>query len=296
MYQKWLAAFHAVARAGGFTAAAKTLGVGQPTVSTHVKSLEEHFRVELFFRRGRHVELTPIGEALLTITYGLYGHEEEAVALLSAARDLGVGTLAIDAVRPADAIEILADFHSLHPRLNLEVTIASSPAILDKLLRFETDVGIVGHRPEDPRFHSLYYNQHRILVLVPARHALARRQRLSVKDLEGEDVILRARGSTTRTALDAAVESTGVTLHSVMESNSREVVASAVARGIGIGFISEPEYVPHKGIRTMRVEDAPLFTQAYVVCLAERKSRPLLKSFFTLAAARARRERPAARG
>ena len=53
MHQRSLAAFHAVARAGGFTAAAKLLNVGQPTVSTHVRALEDHFKVELFHRRGR---------------------------------------------------------------------------------------------------------------------------------------------------------------------------------------------------------------------------------------------------
>ena len=41
MYQKWLQAFHMVATTGGFTRAAEALNVGQPTVSTHVKALEE---------------------------------------------------------------------------------------------------------------------------------------------------------------------------------------------------------------------------------------------------------------
>ncbi|TFH42024.1 MAG: LysR family transcriptional regulator [Lysobacterales bacterium] len=71
MYQKWLQAFHTVATADGFTRAAQALNVGQPTISTHVKALENYFRVELFHRRGRSVKLTPTGAALLTITRGL---------------------------------------------------------------------------------------------------------------------------------------------------------------------------------------------------------------------------------
>ena len=71
MHQRSLAAFHAVARAGGFTAAAKLLNVGQPTVSTHVRALEDQFKVELFHRRGRTVELTEIGQLLMTITRGM---------------------------------------------------------------------------------------------------------------------------------------------------------------------------------------------------------------------------------
>ena len=75
MYHKWLQAFHAVAREGGFTAAARSLNLGQPTISIHVKALEQQFGVELFDRQGRTVKLTPLGRSLLKITQGLYGHE-----------------------------------------------------------------------------------------------------------------------------------------------------------------------------------------------------------------------------
>ena len=53
--------FHAVAFAGGFTAASKILHVGQPTITSQVRALEEYYGIELFFRRGRRVELTPLG-------------------------------------------------------------------------------------------------------------------------------------------------------------------------------------------------------------------------------------------
>ncbi len=68
MYEKPLKAFHAVAVEGGFTAASRALSIGQPTVSTHVHLLEETFGVELFHRRGRTIELTPVGRTLFTIT------------------------------------------------------------------------------------------------------------------------------------------------------------------------------------------------------------------------------------
>src|SRR4051812_24393983 len=105
MHQRSLAAFHAVARAGGFTAAGKLLNVGQPTISTHVRTLEDHFRVELFHRRGRMVELTEIGRLLMTITQGMFGHEEEAIVLLRAAQALELGSLKVGAIRPSDVME-----------------------------------------------------------------------------------------------------------------------------------------------------------------------------------------------
>src|SRR5262245_15846167 len=125
MYKRWLAAFHAVARSGGFTAASKVLNVVQPTVSMHVSALENHFGVELFHRRGRRVELTAIGRELLTITEGLFGHEGEAIELLRAVRARKTGSLKMASVRHLEVMEICARLLSEHPTMRLPVTSAS---------------------------------------------------------------------------------------------------------------------------------------------------------------------------
>ena len=77
-----LRAFHAVATEGGFTAAAKRLRLTQPAVTLQVKALEQHYGVELFFRRGRTVRLSAIGEQLLTLTQRINGLTDEAQELL----------------------------------------------------------------------------------------------------------------------------------------------------------------------------------------------------------------------
>ena len=69
-----------------------------------------------------------------------------------------------------------------------------------------------------------------------------------------------------------------------MEINSREANREAVLRGFGAGVISETEFAPAPSIRTLRVTDAEMFTRAYLVCLAQRRSRPLIDTFFRTAA------------
>jgi len=283
MYEKWLQAFHTVAMTGGFTRAAQVLNVGQPTISTHVKALEDSFRVELFHRRGRRVLLTPTGETLLTITRGLYGHEEEALALLRATRDLETGQLSLNAVGPFDVMEILQVFRREHPGINTRVTLGFEDGILDGLRDFETDVGVVGRAVDDPQFHCAFYNRHRVLVIVPAGHPLARRRTIRIEELQGVDMVLRPTFSTTRQAFDRALAAAGVTVHPVMEINSREANREAVLRGFGAGVISETEFAPSPGIRTLRVSNVQMYTQAFIVCLAERRDRPLIDGFFRTA-------------
>lgn len=284
MFQKWLEAFHTVAATGGFTRAAEALNVGQPTISTHVKSLEDYFRVELFHRRGRSVTLTPTGEALITITRGLYGHQEEALALLRATRDLEFGQLTLNAVGPFDVMEVLQVFRREHPRITTSVTVGFEDEILEGLRDFDYDVGVVGRQVDDPAFCCEFYNRHRVLVIVHSDHPLARRRTIRLKELKDCDMVLRPTFSTTRQTFDHALAETGINVNPVMEIDSREAAREAVMRGFGAGVVSETELAPSPSIRALRVSDADMFTQAFLVCRAERRDRPLIDAYFRTAA------------
>lgn len=286
MYARWLEAFHFVARLGSFTAAAEKLGVGQPTISTHVKSLEEHFHVELFYRDGRTVALTPIGRALLDITHGIYGHEEEAVALLHSARKHDVGSLRMAAIRPTEAIEVLTEFHSGHPNVRLHVELRATPVVFEQLTRFECDVGVVGYQSPDPRFYSIPYDRHRVVVVVNRKHPLSKRRTIKLRELQEQHMIVRAEGSSTRATFDAALKRSGVSIRPVLETDSREAVLRAVASGIGVGVITDSEFMPLEGVKAIPIDDTQMFTYAHMVCLAERKNRPLISAFMEIVAKR----------
>lgn len=283
MYHKWLQAFHAVAKEGGFTAAARSLNLGQPTISIHVKALEEQFGVELFHRHGRTVKLTSVGLSLLTITQGLYGHEEEAIQHLRAAQQLEAGELRVGAIGPFDVMELLQHFRHHHPKVNLSVNLGAKADVLSDLMAFETDVGILAEPEDDPRLHQLFYNRYEVVVIVNDDHPWAKRKRLRIRDLVDQPMVLRTEGSTTRTAFEHALEAAGVEIQPVMEINNRDAVREAVIRGLGIGVVSQSEFIPGERLRALHVTDAKMHVDAYVACLAERLNRPLIGAFFAVA-------------
>lgn len=283
MYHKWLQAFHAVAREGGFTVAARSLNLSQPTISIHVKALEEQFGVELFHRHSRMLELTPVGRSLLTITQGLYGHEDEAIKLLRSAKQLEAGELRVGAIGPYDVMELLQHFRDRHPKVNLSVNLGAKADVLSDLLEYGTDVGILGEPETDPRFHHLFYNRYEVVVIVNNNHPWARRKRLKIQELAGQPMILRTRASTTRITFERAMEDAGVEIQPVMEINSREAVREAVVRGLGIGVVSQSEFIPGERLRALRISGVRMHVDAYVACLAERLNRPLISAFFTVA-------------
>jgi aminoethylphosphonate catabolism LysR family transcriptional regulator len=283
MYHKWLQAFHAVAREGGFTAAARSLNLGQPTISIHVKALEQQFGVELFDRHGRTVKLTPLGRSLLKITQGLYGHEEEAVKLLRSAQQLEAGELRVGAIGPFDIMELLQHFRDQHPKVSLNVNLGKKADVLTDLLEFETDVGILAEPATDTRFHQLFYNRYEVLVIVNNEHPWARRKRIRIRELMDQPMVLRTKGSTTRSAFEKAIEEAGVEVQSVMEINNREAVREAVVRGLGIGVVSQSEFIPGERLRALRITDTRMQVDAHVACLVERLDRPLIGAFFAIA-------------
>jgi DNA-binding transcriptional LysR family regulator len=65
-----------------------------------------------------------------------------------------------------------------------------------------------------------------------------------------------------------------------MEIGSREALREAVVRGIGLGVVSEAEFIADPRIRTIRIEGEPLFTETYLYCLADRRTSRLITSFF----------------
>lgn len=278
-----LRSFHAVAAERGFTAASKVLNVGQPTLTSQVRALEEMFRVELFHRRGREVELTDAGEALFQITRRIIDLEGEARDVLNAFGGFHTGTLRVGAVGPFHATEMLSGFSERYPGIRLAVTVGNSREMVDKLLDYSADVAVLAHVEDSPHIFAMPYSRHKVVVFVNKTHRFARRRRIRIGELEGERMVLRERGSTTRLALEAALKKHHVTIDPVMEIGSREAVWLAVARGIGIGVVSDIEFIPHPDLHVIEVSDAEIYTTAHVNCLTERRNSRLIDAFFEVA-------------
>ncbi len=276
-------AFHGVAAEGGFTAASKVLNVGQSTLTSHVKKLEDYFDVELFHPRGRGVVLTEVGRELFQLTGKMMKMEGEAINLLQAFGGFNTGVLHVGAVGPYHATEMLSAFSELYPGIKLSVTIGNSREMVDLLLDYSVDVAVLAHVEDDPRIYAMPYSRHPVNLFVNKSHPFAKRRQIRIGELEGQRMVLREKGSTTRLAFEDTLARANISVFTVMEIGSREAVWLAVARGIGIGVVSDIEFIPHADIRMIEISDAEIFTTAHVNCLNERKESRLVSAFFRVA-------------
>jgi len=277
-YHKWIRSFHAVAKTHSFTAAAAYLKIGQPTISEQVKGLEQRFSVELFYRRGRHVELTDAGRRLYEITEGIFGQEDEAIQLLQSLHLQKTGLLRIGAVSPPIVMNLSYDLMRTHPGIEFAISINTEKETLARLYDFKIDIAILAVTEADKRLHVVPYQTYPVVAVVRDDHAWANKASVPLTSIQHEAIIMREPGSKTRELLENACRKQGVQINCVMELNSREAIMHAIAEGLGIGFVSQVEYMAIPGTKAVKLRDTPLTIDYYMCALAVRKNRPLIRS------------------
>lgn len=278
-----LRAFDATARSGSMTAAARALGLQQPTLSAHIQRLEQTHGVELFHRRGRRLELTPFGRSLLEHSRRTFSAEEDAQALLLAAQNRYAGHLVVHAIGPYNVVPILQRFTRQHPQVSLCVGVGDSRSIVARILDHQGDLGLVLHASDDPALVCVPHRRQRLVVFAPAGHALARQGRLLMADLHQQRFVIREEGSTTRRVFEAAMRSRGLVPRVALEMGSREAVREAVAQGLGLGVVAETAYLPDPRLTLLPVADSDMATHVHLVCRRERRHSPLVAAFFDIA-------------
>jgi aminoethylphosphonate catabolism LysR family transcriptional regulator len=262
------------------------LHITQPTLSGQVKELEERYGTKLFVRHGRRIELTDIGKSAFSITRLMFRHEEEVEHLLQSARALTSGELRVAADSPYIATPLLAQFQRLYPGIQISIQYGNSQQLMSWVEARRCDIAFLPNIPqEDERLFSIPLSPDRLVVFVSQDHDWAERRSVSIEELVSQRVILREKGSRTRSIFEEAIAEAGHSLRDVMEISGREGVREAVAAGFGIGIVAENELLADSRLRALPVSDAELAHAEYVVCLQEMRSLRVNDAFLEMISA-----------
>ncbi len=166
LYQ--LRTFVAVAEEGTLAKAAMRLFSSQPSVSSHIKALEDELGIPLFERSSRGMQITSDGEALLERAYSIL---KETSALNTLARDLqsspsGKLTIGVNSGSGELPLEVIAQsLHESCPKLQLEFLHSSSGYIKKGILDGDIDIGFYEGEIDSPKIISTIFRENRILVI-----------------------------------------------------------------------------------------------------------------------------------
>lgn len=278
-----LRAFHLAAKLGSMSAAAKYAGVSQPTISAHINKLEKIYGLELFFRKGRQLELTEFGLMLHEVTNRMYEAETEALSLLEQGKLSYKGTLRISAVGPYNVMPIIERFRDGHPNVHISLSFGDSSQITEQVINYRSDAGILVHAVADPRIDCIPYRKQPLVIFASTSHRLASRKNCSFSDLRNENFVLREQGSSTRRVFQDVMAEKGIEIRSNLEIGSRESLHEAVALNLGLGVVSEMAYRMDSRTVILPISDPKLYTYVHVISRRDRQASLLVSRFRSIA-------------
>jgi molybdate transport repressor ModE-like protein len=269
-----------IGRRGSMSAAARAVGIGQPTASEHVRILEGAAGQRLVERGGRGSSLTEAGEVLAL-------HASQALQVLEAGEEelarlagLESGTVHIGA-STTPGVYLLPDtlgcFRRDHPNVSVEVEIASTDEILRRLVAGRVQLALVGEAEPDRRvLVERFVGDEIVGVARPALLAL-RAGRARPRELAEQTLLVREEGSSTRRVSERALAASGIWPARTWELDSTEAIKRAAREGLGVAFLSRyavAEEVERGELEAFRATPKPIERDLLVARLARRPFSP----------------------
>lgn len=274
-----LATFHAVARLGSVSAAADEMHLTQPAVSLQIASLEESAMTPLLQRTGRGIRLTEAGELLDAYARRILELWREAGEEMATLQGVFSGTLRVGAITTAEYLlpPMLVTFANEHPQVKLKLQVGNRDEIVRMLSSQEIDLAIMGRPPAELKTVSVAFARHPMAFLVSPKHALmeaARAKPVTMQELSEQRILVRERGSGTRSTIERLFKDAGLPLRIGSELSSNEAIKHMCAAGFGVAFLSMHTCVLEMEagvLALLPMEHNPIERDWYVMHLAARQ-------------------------
>lgn len=284
---KQLEAFVAVVDYGSFSEAARKLYLTQPTISAHVRSLEEELHTKLILRTTKKTTITTRG-------YQLY---DSAVRMLEIRNNLlenftGVQKHMIDLAAstiPSSYLlpEILAAFGKTHPDIYFHSIQADSAESINRVLDGTVDLALVGQNTRDETCVFLPFCQDELVIATPITNHYLGLQNKSVtfEDFIKDPIIIREKGSGTKKEMDLFLERIGITpsdLNVIARMNDLEGIKKSIVSGLGISILSARSAIDlqkTKQILLFPLEESAHKRTFYIVYSKNRILKPHVRQF-----------------
>ena len=271
-----------------FSKAAEAVYLTQPTVSGHIKGLEQFVGLKLLDRLGREVVLTKAGELLYGYAKEILALRNQAIQALEEYKGALKGHLVIGGSNiPGEYVlpTLLARFKAQHPEISVTLKIGDSREIARAVLEGTYELGAVGAKFDDGQLIYTKLLEDELVVALPPEHAWASRTAVSLAELLEQPIILRELGSGSRKVLEDALRSAGLdtsALSVVAELGSTEAIRQAVKSGAGISVVSFraiQEDLEHGTLRIVPLESLRLTRDFYLIYHKNRSRSPLCETF-----------------
>ncbi|MFQ5872725.1 MAG: LysR family transcriptional regulator [Dehalococcoidia bacterium] len=230
-----LRSFCTAARLRSISKAAEHLGIGQPTVTTHIKGLEEELGKVLFDRVKRPIQLTLAGAKLSELATPLVDGIDSLAARTAKEESEGPVSLAsTHEVIPHTLLRVVKAFRSAYPHVRLRIRSGNRREVLQMVENLEVEIGIVPGPERGTAFEFEGLFRYERVLITPLGHPLLKTPLSSLEQIAQWPLILMGPRTTTRAMLEAGFRRQGLSYDIVVELDSMDMIKRYVSLGMGI--------------------------------------------------------------
>lgn len=237
---KQLQALLMVAHHESVSRAADALHVTQPAVSMQLRMLEEAAGTSLTRKVGRGIQLTAAGEVMAEFADRILRLWDEAVDEVAALKGVISGTLRIGAITTAEYLlpPMLVQFTTERPDVRIKLQVGNRNEIVNMLGKHEIDLAIMGTPPRELRTNAARFARHPMAFVASPKHPLMQKKKVTLADIMETNLLVRERGSGTRTTIERLFKEASYPLRIGSELSSNEAIKRMVVAGLGVAFLS----------------------------------------------------------
>ncbi len=240
---KQLRSFIAVVKYGGFTKAAEKLYLAQPTISFHVRALEEELHTQLLLRNTKNICITEKGHELFETAINIVNLEDMLLKKWQNGGEtiiqLGVSTIPSGYLLP----KIIPAFRAKYPSVRFIINQSDSKEILKGLANGVYDVALTGMKTDRNAIEYYTLCEDRLELITPntEEYRQYEKDQFPVGRLQTLPFILREEGSASGLYASEILESLKLDetkMNVTAKLNDQESIKNLVAAGVGVSIIS----------------------------------------------------------
>jgi DNA-binding transcriptional LysR family regulator len=271
---------------GSFSRAASKLQLSQPTVSGHIKNLEDSVGARLFDRLPRQAVPTQPGKILYRRGRAILDQKYAAVQELNKFLNRVEGSLTISASTiPGEYLlpQIIASFRMKYPGVNVELQISDSEDVCQRALSGKAEIGFVGAKFELTGLGFRHFASDTLALIVPDNEEWSNIKSLTLEELSQKPFLTRESGSGTRTTFEKVIGPALDNFNVVASFGSTNAIKEALKAGLGVSVLSliaVSSEIARGEFKTVEIKDVrPLHREFFMVVNTNLTASPIADAF-----------------
>jgi DNA-binding transcriptional LysR family regulator len=271
-----------------FSKAGESVHLSQPTISSHIKDLEDHFECRLIDRLGKEAVPTKAGELLYLYARRLITLRDEAEAAMAEFNGKTRGHLVVGgSTIPGGYIlpKIVGAFTKAYPETSISLLVGDTEKITEAVLSGEVELGIVGARTSDTNISQEKLIDDEMRLIIPSDHKWRKKKEVTFKILSKEPFIIREQGSGTLKSIQKSFAKTGKSVKSlkiVAEMGNTTAIIQGIKNRVGVSILSTvaiEDELKTGTLKGLSVEGLSLERNFYLTRRKFRTPSPLGRAF-----------------